>query len=286
MPLVTKVHHEAKVRAGKGYTILYVGHEGHDEATGTLAVAPADMRLVETEADLDRALPTVDDPSKVTLLAQTTLSMDDWNGIMTGREQFPDLWTATRDDLCFATTNRQTALRTLWGRRRRDRGDRKCELLEHDHARQGRRAATGLSTRAPRRRTPRRSIPSPSSDTRVVGVTAGAAAPEDLVQAVIERLAPVHGVETVHVTDEDEYFPPPREIRELAARMGRDERTSSSPRLHRGEGDRDRDGVEHRVRGHARTEALVAPSEAPEEEPDRHDHRERQHDLTRVIPIW
>ena len=116
-PLVTKVHHEAKVRAGKGYTILYVGHEGHDEATGTLAVAPADMRLVETEADLDRALPTVDDPSKVALLAQTTLSMDDWNGIMTrAREQFPDLWTATRDDLCFATTNRQTALRALSAR--------------------------------------------------------------------------------------------------------------------------------------------------------------------------
>ena len=55
-PLVTKVHHEAKVRAGKGYTILYVGHEGHDEATGTLAVAPDAMRLVETEADLERVL--------------------------------------------------------------------------------------------------------------------------------------------------------------------------------------------------------------------------------------
>src|SRR5919107_3346175 len=75
-PLVTKVHHEAKVRAAKGYTILYVGHEGHDEATGALAVAPDDMRLVESEADLDRVLPTVGDPSKVALLAQTTLSLD------------------------------------------------------------------------------------------------------------------------------------------------------------------------------------------------------------------
>ena len=113
-PLVTKVHHEAKVRAGKGYTILYVGHEGHDEATGALAVAPDAMRLVESEADLERVLPTVGDPSKVALLAQTTLSLDDWNGVMTGaRERFPELWTATRDDLCFATTNRQTALREL-----------------------------------------------------------------------------------------------------------------------------------------------------------------------------
>ncbi len=59
-------------------------------------------------------------------------------------------------------------------------------------------------------------------DARVVGVTAGASAPEDLVQAVIERLAPVQGVETVHVTDEDEYFPPPRELRELAAKLGHD----------------------------------------------------------------
>ena len=82
-PLVTKVHHEAKVRSKKGYTILYVGHEGHDEATGTLAVAPDAMRLVESEADLERVLPTVGDPSKVALLAQTTLSLDDWNGVMT-----------------------------------------------------------------------------------------------------------------------------------------------------------------------------------------------------------
>ena len=83
-PLVTKVHHEAKVRAAKGFTILYVGHEGHDEAEGTLAVAPESMRLVETEADLERVAPTVADPSKVALLAQTTLSMDDWNGVMAG----------------------------------------------------------------------------------------------------------------------------------------------------------------------------------------------------------
>ena len=74
-PLVTKVHHEAKVRAQKGYTMLYVGHAGHDEATGTLAVAPDAIRLVEHEADLEPVLPTVDDPSKVALLAQTTLSL-------------------------------------------------------------------------------------------------------------------------------------------------------------------------------------------------------------------
>src|SRR3954471_24783775 len=72
-PLVTKVHHEVRVRAGKGYTVLYVGHAGHDEATGTLAVAPDAIRLVEHEDDLASVLTTVDDPSKVALLAQTTL---------------------------------------------------------------------------------------------------------------------------------------------------------------------------------------------------------------------
>src|SRR6476469_7926100 len=116
-PLVTKVHHEAKVRAGKGFTVLYVGHEGHDEATGTLAVAPEAMRLVEREEDLDAVLATVPDPSQVALLAQTTLSVNDWQGIMArAREHFPDLWTATRNDLCFATTNRQAALRAIAAR--------------------------------------------------------------------------------------------------------------------------------------------------------------------------
>src|SRR5579884_506295 len=77
-PLVTKVHHEVKTRAGKGYTIVYVGHEGHEEAIGTMAVAPRSVRLVETEADVDRLGP-VEGP--VALLAQTTLSHDEWRGV-------------------------------------------------------------------------------------------------------------------------------------------------------------------------------------------------------------
>src|SRR3954453_17075354 len=113
-PLVTKVHHEAKVRAGKGFTVLYVGHAGHDEATGTLAVAPDAMRLVEHEEDLDTVLPEVGEGSKVALLAQTTLSIHDWEGIMErARTAYPELWTAARNDLCFATTNRQAALQAI-----------------------------------------------------------------------------------------------------------------------------------------------------------------------------
>src|SRR5258705_11984131 len=80
-PLVTKVHHEAKVRARKGFTILYVGHAGHDEAVGTLAVAPDAMRLVEHEADLDTVLSELGD-AKIAVLAQTTLALHDWQGIV------------------------------------------------------------------------------------------------------------------------------------------------------------------------------------------------------------
>ncbi|MGH9024587.1 MAG: 4-hydroxy-3-methylbut-2-enyl diphosphate reductase, partial [Acidimicrobiia bacterium] len=113
-PLVTKVHHEARVRARKGYTILYVGHAGHDESAGTMAVAPDSIRLIEHAEDLDTALSTVEDPARVALLAQTTLSLHDWEGIMDdARRAFPDLWTATRNDLCFATTNRQAALKSI-----------------------------------------------------------------------------------------------------------------------------------------------------------------------------
>src|SRR5688500_1320440 len=77
-PLVTKVHHEVRVRAGKGYSIIYVGHEGHDEAVGTMAVAPQAVRLVEKPSDVE-AIDDVEGP--VALLAQTTLSHDEWSGV-------------------------------------------------------------------------------------------------------------------------------------------------------------------------------------------------------------
>ncbi|MCA1691024.1 MAG: 4-hydroxy-3-methylbut-2-enyl diphosphate reductase, partial [Actinobacteria bacterium] len=113
-PLVTKVHHEVKVRAGKGYSILYVGHEGHDEAVGTMAVAPDAIHLVENEADV-AALPVPEQP--VALLAQTTLSHQDWAGILAAaQDRFPELWMPGRSDLCFATTNRQSALTEIAGR--------------------------------------------------------------------------------------------------------------------------------------------------------------------------
>ena len=90
-PLVTKVHHEVKVRAGKGYRIVYVGHVGHEEAIGTMAVAPEAIDRVESVDEVDALVPS-DQP--VALLAQTTLSHRDWEGVAVRvRERFPDVWT-------------------------------------------------------------------------------------------------------------------------------------------------------------------------------------------------
>ena len=223
-PLVTKVHHEAKVRAEKGYTILYVGHAGHDEAVGTLAVAPDSIRLVEHDHDLDDALATVDDPTKVALLAQTTLALHDWEGVASeARGRFPELWTATRNDLCFATTNRQSALTAI-----AVRADAVVVIGSANSSNTI--ALAKVATAAGCANVLRVDGPdeldlSVLGEAAVVGVTAGASAPEDVVQAVIAKLAPADGVELVHVTEEDEYFPPPRELREL---IPPDDRTISA----------------------------------------------------------
>lgn len=213
-PLVTKVHHEAKVRAKKGYTILYVGHAGHDEAVGTLAVAPDSIRLVERAADLSEALASIDDPNKVALLAQTTLALHDWEGIRDdARGQFPSLWTASRNDLCFATTNRQAALSRI-----ATQADAVVVIGSANSSNTVALAKVAEAAGCPivlRIDGPDELNVQAVGEDAVVGVTAGASAPEDLVQAVIARLAPTEGVERVHVTDEDEYFPPPRELRDL-----------------------------------------------------------------------
>jgi 4-hydroxy-3-methylbut-2-enyl diphosphate reductase len=218
-PLVTKVHHEAKVRAQKGYTILYVGHAGHDEAEGTLAVAPESMRLVEHESDLDTVLPELGE-TKVAVLAQTTLALHDWEGIVDRtRDDHPDLWTAARGDLCFATTNRQAALRVI-----AERADAIVVIGSANSS--NTLALVEVAHRAGCERVIRVDGPeeldaSFLGDAAVVGVTAGASAPDDLVRSVIARLDPADGIEPVYVTDEDEYFPPPRELRELIPSLDR-----------------------------------------------------------------
>jgi 4-hydroxy-3-methylbut-2-enyl diphosphate reductase len=213
-PLVTKVHHEAKVRARKGYSILYVGHSGHDEAVGTLAVAPDAMHLVESEAQLDAALAELGGTEQVAMLAQTTLAHNEWNELLDQtRDRFPQLWTASRNDLCFATTNRQSALTTI-------ARDADAVVVIGSANSSNTIALTKVARDAGcpivlRVDGPDELDLEQLNGARVVGVTAGASAPEDLVTAVIDQLAPTQGVEHVRVTDEDEYFPPPRELREL-----------------------------------------------------------------------
>jgi 4-hydroxy-3-methylbut-2-enyl diphosphate reductase len=207
-PLVTKVHHEVKVRAGKGYQIVYVGHEGHEEAVGTMAVAPEAIHRVESVEEVDE-LPAFDGP--VALLAQTTLSHRDWQGVLDRTsERFPQLWKPGRSDLCFATTNRQGALGALAGR---------CDavVVIGSANSSNTRALEKLARESGCERVYRVNGPDelPSDLFGIVGVTAGASAPEELVEAVIARLAPRNGVEEVRITDEDEYFPPPRNLREL-----------------------------------------------------------------------
>ena len=215
-PLVTKVHLELKVRSRKGYTVLYVGHAGHEEAVGTMAVAPQSVRLVEHESDL-RALDDLDAAgAPVALLAQTTLSHDEWRGLMeSARERFPDLWMPNRSDLCFATTNRQAALKAIAAEADAvvvigSANSSNTVALEKV-------ARAGGCTRVLRIN---EADELPDDLRGVVGVTAGASAPEALVQAVIDRLAPVEGVTEVTVTTEDEYFPPPPELRELLRAVG------------------------------------------------------------------
>jgi 4-hydroxy-3-methylbut-2-enyl diphosphate reductase len=209
-PLVTKVHHEVKTRAAKGYHIVYVGHEGHEEAVGTMAVAPLAISRVESVEEVN-ALPEFDTP--VAMLAQTTLSHREWNEVAVQvRSRFPDVWTPGRSDLCFATTNRQSALMSIAPRvttfivigSSNSSNTRALEQLAHEA---GCERVLRINS----------ADELPSDLDGIVGITAGASAPEELVEQVINALSPADGVEEIFVTDEDEYFPPPRNIRDLQA---------------------------------------------------------------------
>ncbi len=208
-PLVTKVHHEVKVRAGKGFTVLYVGHEGHDEAVGTMAVAPESVRLLQASEDVDAL--DLEGETPVAFLAQTTLSVDEWSVVQAAaRERFPDMWMPGRSDLCFATTNRQSALKAI-----ANRSDAVVVIGSSNSSNTKALERVARAEGCPRVLRVNTADELPDDLTGTVGVTAGASAPEELVRAVVDRLAPAEGVEVVTVTSEDEYFPPPRELREL-----------------------------------------------------------------------
>ncbi|MCE2528020.1 MAG: 4-hydroxy-3-methylbut-2-enyl diphosphate reductase [Actinomycetia bacterium] len=215
-PLVTKVHHEVRRMSKEGYDILYIGHREHDEAVGTIAVSPDTITLVTPEEGLADFRP--DNPRRVALLAQTTLGMHEWGAVHDqASEQFPHLWTARRSDLCYATTNRQSVVQKM---------AEYCDLIlvvgsENSSNTQALvRVANQMGAEAHRINRADDISEDWLEGVATVGVTAGASAPEHLVQQVVDELSPRQGVDLAHVTDEDEYFPLPRQLRVFISVLG------------------------------------------------------------------
>lgn len=207
-PLVTKVHHEVKLRSQRGYEIIYVGHKDHDEAIGTVAVSPGTVHLIEDQADF-ASLGTLGD--NVALISQTTLSMDEWALVREDAQAaYPDLWLANKSDLCFATTNRQGALKEI-----AHRADSVVVIGSSNSSNTVALAKVAESEGVQNVYRVNYVSELPSGLQGTVGVTAGASAPDELVEEVIARLSPRDGIEHVKFTDEDEYFPPPPELRDL-----------------------------------------------------------------------
>ncbi len=210
-PLVTKVHLEAVRFAREGYKILLIGHAGHDEVIGTIGEAPDAMILVQTEDEVDRLKLSAD--AKVAYLTQTTLSVDDANRIIRRLQaRFPQLVGPAKDDICYATQNRQEAVRALCaeadlilvvGSQNSSNSQRLRELA----------AECGV---------PAHLIDGVDdldaswfTGVQTVAVTAGASAPESIVEECLDYLREHHRaqIEVCTVREEAVYFPLPRELR-------------------------------------------------------------------------
>jgi 4-hydroxy-3-methylbut-2-enyl diphosphate reductase len=210
-PLVTKVHTEAVRFAREGYTILLIGHAGHDEVIGTMGEAPANIALVQDEDEAERLdLPA---GAKVAYLTQTTLSVDDAERIIRVlRRRYPDIVGPSKDDICYATQNRQEAVRELvpeadavivLGSRNSSNSQRLAEVARSKGK------AAYLVDRV-------EEVPEDAfSGSETVLITAGASAPEEMVQECIGRLKERYGatVESRTVREEHVSFPLPRELR-------------------------------------------------------------------------
>jgi len=215
-PLVTKVHVEAKKFAAEGYTIVLIGHDGHEEVEGTMGEAPEAIVLVETEADVDAL--DVRDPDRIAYISQTTLSVDETRAIINRlRERFPEITGPRTDDICYATTNRQAAVKQMAaecdlvlviGSQNSSNSQRLVEVARDYGAdsylidNEGQVEEAWLQ------------------DKRVVGISSGASAPEDLVSRLVRFFADrgVRDVSEFEVIREDVRFMLPKRIREdLAA---------------------------------------------------------------------
>jgi 4-hydroxy-3-methylbut-2-en-1-yl diphosphate reductase len=214
-PLVTKVHMEAVRFARAGYTILLIGHEGHDEVIGTMGEAPGNICLVQDVEDVE----SLDLPkdARVAYLTQTTLSVDDANVIIGAlKNRFPHIIGPSKEDICYATQNRQEAVKELvpqsdivivLGSQNSSNSRRLAELAQGN----GKKALLVDNVwEIP---------PGTFRGDETVLVTAGASAPEDVVEECVARLKREFGaeVETRTVREEHVNFPLPRELRMVAA---------------------------------------------------------------------
>ncbi len=214
-PLVTKVHREAVRFAADDYTIVLIGHAGHEEVEGTMGEAPDHIVLVETEDDVDRL--EIADTDRIAYISQTTLSVDETRTIIARlREKFPNITGPRTDDICYATTNRQLAVKQL---------ARACDLVLV--------IGSQNSSNSQRLVDVTRELGTDSylidhegqvdeawlEDRRVVGITSGASAPEELVQRLVEffRARGTAVVEELEVVQEDVRFMLPRPIRQAMA---------------------------------------------------------------------
>jgi 4-hydroxy-3-methylbut-2-enyl diphosphate reductase len=214
-PLVTKVHLEAVKYAQAGYTILLIGHEGHDEVIGTMGEAPKAIILVETPEEV--ATLQVADEGKVAYLTQTTLSVDDANRIITRlKERFPRIAAPPKDDICYATQNRQEAVSMLAGE-----ADLVVVLGSQNSSNSQRLAelARERGIQAHLVDGPRDLDPAWFTGAETVLVTAGASAPEQVVDECLRWLRERFGatIEPRSIREETVSFPLPRELRSIAA---------------------------------------------------------------------
>lgn len=213
-PLVTKVHNEAKHYAAKGYFMIYIGHEGHVEAEGTMGEAPDRMVLVETPEDAEAL--NIPHYEKLAVLTQTTLSVDEVNATMAVlRRRFPHMEKPKKDDICYATTNRQMAIRQMAV---------ECDLVlivgstTSSNSNRLREVAETLGAQA-FLISDKSEVRPEWRNARAIGISSGASTPERLVEEVIGTL--LEGQSNVPVTileavKEDVKFLPPRDLIQLA----------------------------------------------------------------------
>jgi 4-hydroxy-3-methylbut-2-enyl diphosphate reductase len=214
-PLVTKVHREAVHFAQDGYTIVLVGHAGHEEVQGTMGEAPEHIVLVENEQDVDELV--VEDPERVAYITQTTLSVDETTSIVKRlHERFPSIAGPRTDDICYATTNRQAAVKQMAG---------DCDLMLVIGSRNSSNSvrlvevARDCGTEAYLIDHAGEVREEWLAGKRVVGVSSGASAPDDLVQNLLDffRARGVKDISEFHVVREDVRFMLPKPIREAVA---------------------------------------------------------------------